>query len=147
MPKNSPWTNYTKDLLRVADLSQQDLADKLAKRGVGSGTQGYIAGRLNSDETVPPDDGELEHWADSMSISGDMRKKFFRLAQVERIPKRYRQEYGELWDRYEKTKKLLENTQKSNKELREMVELLQAQVAQVTAQAAKLIAKQDDVVP
>jgi transcriptional regulator with XRE-family HTH domain len=147
MPKNSSWTNYTKDLLRVADLSQQELAEKLEKNGVGSGNQGYIAGRLNSDETVPPDDSELEHWADAMSLSGEMRKKFFRLAQVERVPKRYRQEYSELWEKYEKTKKMLDNTQKSNKELRDMAESLQAQVAEITAQTAKLIAKQDNAAP
>lgn len=147
MPRNSKWTDYTKDLLRVAELSQQRLAEKLEKMGVGSGNQGYVAGRLNSSETVPPDDSELEHWADSMGLSGEMRKKFFRLAQAERIPKRYRQEYDELWDRYEKAKKTNGNTQRSNQELRATVSVLQAQVAELTAKAAKLIAKQDDVGP
>ena len=146
MPKNSQWTDYTKDLLRVAELSQQRLAEKLEKKGVGSGNQGYIAGRLNSAETVPPDDGELEHWAEAMGLSGEMRKKFFRLAQVERIPKRYRLEYAELWERYEKSKKTLENIQKSNQELRAIVTALQLQVAELTAKAAQFITKQDDLV-
>lgn len=141
MPKNSPWTNYTKELLKVSDLSQARLAEKLSKRMNIDASQGYVAGKLNSADTLPPDDLELEHWSDSMELSGEMRRKFFRLAQIERIPKRYRTEYTELFEKYEKTRKTLENVQKQNLELKDLISSLQTHVADLTAQTAKLIAK------
>lgn len=143
MPRMSPWTIYTKQLLEVADLSQTRFAEILSRSMKRPLTQGYVSGRLMCETTVPPDVEELEHWAESMGLRGEMRKKFFRLAQFERIPSRYRREYTEVFDLYEKTKKKLDDTVKQNAELKALLDTMQAKLVDLTAKTAKRITEDE----
>jgi hypothetical protein len=141
MPKRSAWSEYTKELLSVAGMSQHDMARRIAKISGVECSQGKIAGRLNSTETRVPPDLELEVWAQALDLHGEWRKKFFRLAQTERIPKRYRAEYTELFEKYEKQQEIISKMEAMNRELCARADKLEAMLATLTQESAQSLVR------
>ncbi len=138
------WGEFTKSAMDLVGLTQTELARILSKKLNRSITQGALQARLNGDRSQPPDESELQAWADALKLDGFHRQKFIRLALFSRTPLQIRKELLAAEDRIAANEKRIASLEKQDLDLRRQVVDLQRQLGEVTAQATELLGRVGD---
>lgn len=133
------WGEFTKSAMDLAGITQEELAEAVGKKAGRRITQGAVQARINGPKSQPPQDQELEWWADALKLTGFHREKFIRLALFSRTPLSIRQELIRAEDRLAANEVRVKNLERNDSRLRGEVAELRGKLAEVTAQAAELL--------